>query len=184
MTAREQTSDKYYEALENLRGRDLAETNTQKAEILGQVLEIALSDPELQRLDEAYKEVAREQEALATYDDGFGASALADRLREVLAEAKQDLAREAGRAVRNQLERERDTIKTLIQQAIRIDIETSRSEQERIESQLRQVQSRPKDIEKEFIEWADDEKLVWPFDGEYWRDELGTYELTLAHSCR
>ncbi|MEQ8276621.1 MAG: hypothetical protein RKU31_23325 [Deltaproteobacteria bacterium] len=184
MTAREQTSDKYYEALENLRGRDLAETNTEKAEILGQVLGIALADPELQRLDEAYKEVSEEEASLASYGGGFGSAAIAERLREVLTDAKQQLAREAGRAVRNQLERERDHVKTLIQQAIRIDIETSRSEQERIESQLRDVQSRPKDIEKEFIEWTDDEKLVWPFDGEYWRDELGTYELTLAHSCR
>ncbi len=184
MTAREQTSDKYYEALENLRGRDLAQTNTEKAEILGQVLGIALADPELKRLDEAYKEVSEEEASLASYGGGFGSAAIAERLREVLTDAKQQLAREAGRAVRNQLERERDHVKTLIQQAIRIDIETSRSEQERIESQLRDVQSRPKDIEKEFIEWTDDEKLVWPFDGEYWRDELGTYELTLAHSCR
>lgn len=184
MTAREQTSDKYYEALENLRGRDLAETNTDKAAILGQVLEIALADPELQRLDSAYKEVTEEEASFASFGGGFASAAIADKLREVLGNAKVELAREAGRAVRNQLERERDHVKTLIQQAIRIDIETSRSEQERIESQLRDVQSRPKDIEKEFIEWTDDEKLVWPFDGEYWRDELGTYELTLAHSCR
>ena len=46
------------------------------------------------------------------------------------------------------------------------------------------MQSRPKEVEKEFVQWADDEKLVWLFEGEYWRDELGTYELTLAHSCR
>ena len=72
----------------------------------------------------------------------------------------------------------------MIEQAIRIDIETSRAEQERIESKLRDVQTTPASRTNEFIEWTDDEKLVWPFNGEYWRDELGTYQLTLANTCR
>lgn len=183
MTAREQTSDKYYEALENLRTRDLAGSDTEKAKILSQVLSIALSDPELERLDTAYKEVESEQQSIAGRS-GIPGSDLGIELERILGDAKLEVRREAGRAVRTQLERERDNIKTLIAQAIRIDIETSRSEQERIESQLREVDSKPKDIEKEYIEWTDDEKLVWPFDGEYWRDELGTYEVTLARSCR
>ena len=29
-----------------------------------------------------------------------------------------------------------------------------------------------------------DDQLYWPFEGEYWRDELGTYEYTLTWGCR
>lgn len=184
LTNQQKTSAQYYEALENLRGNDLAETNTSKAAILAQVLEIALSDPELKRLDLSFKEVDAELKSLPAQGAGFPSSKLAKKLEDQLAKVREALLKDAGRAVKNQLERERENIKVLVQQAIRIDIETSRSEQERIEGQLRSESSRPNETEKEFIEWADDEKLVWPFEGEYWRDELGTYELTLAHSCR
>jgi TolA-binding protein len=184
LTNQQKTSAQYYEALENLRGSDLAETNTSKAAILAQVLEIALSDPELKRLDLSFKEVDAELKSLPSQGAGFPSSKLAKKLEDQLAKVREALLKDAGRAVKNQLERERENIKLLVQQAIRIDIETSRSEQERIEGQLRSESSRPNETEKEFIEWADDEKLVWPFEGEYWRDELGTYELTLAHSCR
>ena len=30
---------------------------------------------------------------------------------------------------------------------------------------------------------ADDE-LYWPYEGEYWRDELGTYQYTLTKGCK
>ena len=28
-----------------------------------------------------------------------------------------------------------------------------------------------------------DDQLYWPFQGEYWRDELGTYSYTLTKGC-
>jgi outer membrane protein assembly factor BamD (BamD/ComL family) len=178
-----QSADEYYAILKNLKNEDLVEAGTSEGRILAQVLDIALADPELTRLDASHHEVSDELEQVRG-NGALSGTGLADTLDRLLEDARTALARDAGRAVKNKLQRERGSIKGLIQQAIRIDIETSRSEQERIESQLREVQSRPKSIEKEFVEWADDEKLVWPFEGEYWRDELGTYELTLAHSCR
>lgn len=177
------SADEYYSILKNLESEDLAESQTSKAGILTQVLQIALSDPELKRLDASHDEVAREL-AAAKEESTMTGSALLSALEKHLDTAQKALAQQAGRAVKDKLQRERGAIKGLIQQAIRIDIETSRSEQERIESQLRDVQSRPKRVANQFVEWADDEKLVWPFEGEYWRDELGTYELTLAHTCR
>ena len=29
-----------------------------------------------------------------------------------------------------------------------------------------------------------DERVYWPYEGEYWRDELGTYEYTLTKGCK
>lgn len=178
-----QTAAEYYAILQNLKSEDLAESTTDKGRILAQVLGIALSDPELKRLDASYKEVGEELSDVRS-DGALAGTPLLSALERDLEVSQKKLAQQAGRAVANKLQRERASIKDLIQQAVRIDIETSRSEQERIESQLRQVQSRPKRVENEFVEWTDDEKLVWPFEGEYWRDELGTYELTLAHTCR
>ena len=183
LTSKKQSYEAYYEALEKLR-REAKRGGRGQAAILAEVLDIALSDPELERLDRAYQEVDAELRRLGRTKSAFQATRLYAGLTKLLTRSRADLAKEAGRAVKNQLERERSAINQLIKQAVRIDIETARSEQERIESKLRDVQRRPKKLEKTFVEWTDDEKIVWPFDGEYWRDELGTYELTLAHSCR
>ena len=182
MTSKSQSYEAYYQALETLRSNTRADRA--ESSILTQVLDIALSDPELERLDRAVREVDDEIRRVDRTTAPFQDSRLHKRLTKLLTRSRTLVSRMAGRAVKNQLERERDTINQLIKQAIRIDIETARSEQERIESQLRAVQRRPKRVDKTFVEWTDDEKLVWPFEGEYWSDELGTYELTLAHSCR
>lgn len=185
ITERDQAPAKYYEALENLRGgADIAGNDQSRALILSQILTIALADNELSRLDVAYREVDAEVKSFAGQGGGFAQSRLAAHLNESLGKARDDLARDAGRAVKRTLEHERDAIKTLIQQSVRIDIETSRAEQERIEATLSGKQSTPKDKDREFVEWSNDERSVWPFTGEYWRDELGTYQLTLAHSCQ
>ncbi len=184
LTVRGQPARKYYEILANLREGESADVSRQKAALLGQILDIALSDPELAKLDASYREVDTELKSLAKKDAVFTKSPLKNSLSAVVFKVRGELEREAGRAVKRKLEQERDTIKSLIQQAIRIDIETAAAEQRRIELTLRQVDSRPKEVDKEFIDWADDEKVVWPFEDEYWRDELGTYELTLARSCR
>ena len=31
---------------------------------------------------------------------------------------------------------------------------------------------------------VDDEHVYWPFEGEFWRDELGNYEYTLTKGCK
>ena len=188
LTSQRQSDEKYYETLGTLRrqvARDAERDEKGKqSATLAQVVTIALSDPELERLDRAYREAEAEVVDLSRIGGTFKGSGLSTELDGVMKGVTGALAQKAGRAVRNQLERERTAINELIQQAIRIDIETARSEQERIESQLRAVQRRPKAVQREFVEWTDDEGLVWPFEGEYWRDELGTYELTLSHSCR
>ncbi len=184
LTARDQPAEKYYETLANLRAGGDTNKDEAKAAIVGQILQLALKDEALNRLDASYREVDGEIQSFAHQPGSFPESALASRLEEDLSGVRIRLSQEAGKAVKRRLEAERENIRTLIEQSIRIDIETSRAEQERIESKLRDVQSSPAEHHNEFIEWTDDEKLVWPFNGEYWRDELGTYELTLANTCR
>ncbi|NJK89467.1 MAG: hypothetical protein HC923_08740 [Myxococcales bacterium] len=188
LVAIQQITEKYDSAaqfvavLDGLENEDIA-PSAEDAEksILAQILQLALADPDLARVARSLEEVRREKAQAQVA--GLRPST-ASALDGILSNEMSDLEERAGRAVERRLREERENIKSLLQQAVRIDIETARSEQERIESRLREVQSRPKDSKQTFVEWTDDEKLVWPFEGEYWRDELGTYELTLARSCR
>lgn len=181
ITTVSKSAEDYVRVLDELENDDLAGSRGDQAVILSRILELALADRDLERIVRSRSEVLAERarlDALALGQD------LTTELQAVLTAEVDELSTRAGEAVEQRLAEERETIKSLVQQAIRIDIETARSEQERIESRLRDVQSRPRQLEKTFIEWTDDEKIVWPFEGEYWRDELGTYELTLARSCR
>lgn len=181
ITEKSSTTDDYLGVLDELKNDDLASASGEQAKILSQILELALADRDLERLDRSLQEVRTELERI---DGAVLGASLASHLEQALTDELRELSQRAGRAVEQRLREEQENIKSLVQQAIRIDIETARSEQERIESRLRDVQSRPRDLRKTFVEWTDDEKIVWPFEGEYWRDELGTYELTLARSCR
>lgn len=187
MTAVPRTPSDYFDILDSIRNPDLASSLKIETEAEGdtlvKILGLALADPQLARMDRSQAEVKRELERLESMTELVG-TPLAQRLQGRLSQERGDLVGRAGAAIERRLLQEEAHIKGLIQQAIRIDIETARSEQERIESRLRQVQTQPKDVEQTFVQWTDDEKVVWPFEGEYWRDELGTYELTLARSCR
>jgi hypothetical protein len=183
LTERDQPAAKYYEVLANLRNKDV-QSEKQRAETLGRILQIALSDRELRHLDASYREVDSEMKLLPGKGGGISQSKLGSFLDAKLKDLRDELATDAGRAVKRKLESERDGIKTLIQQSVRIDIETARMLQECEEKKLQGEKCEVPIREHEFNEWTDDEREVWPFGGEYWRDELGTYQLTLAYSCR
>ena len=145
------------------------------------ILKIAHSDQNVRRLSEAIAEMEREA------DDGIGgrraefrASALAKELGEKLRAERSTLAAEAGARAPPQLEFERDQLRQLLAQALRIQIEVSRKEREALEGSL--AKGSQVDVVRN-LRWShavSDEQLYWPYEGEFWRDELGTYSYTLT----
>ena len=96
---------------------------------------------------------------------------------------RQQLVTRAGVMARGKLELELANLRTLLGNGERIKFETTGKEKEFLEEQL-QAGGR-KAIVKQYrysVAVADDQ-LYWPFQGEYWRDELGTYEYTLTKGC-
>lgn len=176
MASEEKTAQAWYAMLGGGGAKGLVE----------RVLSLALNDPEVKRLDASIAEVSEE---LAELEGAVQRTPLAGapRFAELIERLKQEKLRlesAAGRSVERKLRTEAQAIKTLVGQALRVKVETAKAEEGRLQATLAERDQRPKDVAKEVVRWTDDEKLVWPFEGEYWRDELGTYELTLARSCR
>lgn len=183
MAGEERSPNGWYDLL-----AELGQTKDQKADrpLLARILEIALQDPEVRRLDASIREVDQEREDL---QQARGRAPLAgvarfESLVQRLIALRSELQMAAGRAVERKLRTEAEAVKTLVSQALRVQVETAKAEESRLEASLSRRDQRPKDAAQTIVNWTDDEKLVWPFEGEYWRDELGTYELTLARSCR
>jgi TolA-binding protein len=149
------------------------------------IRKLALNDQNVRRLVQSVGEVEREMDVgVGERGKGLRDSPLGKRLLQQLAAEKAALVEEAGARTRAELEYERDGLRTLLAQALRIQIEVSRKEREALEGSLAagyQVEV-VRDLKYSYA--VSDEHLYWPYEGEFWRDELGTYSYTLTRGCK
>ena len=109
----------------------------------------------------------------------FRGSALASAVVPQVRSARLDLLQRAGERARSAVADERGELRELLGQSLRLDFEIAGREKELAaappaESSVSQRRP-PAQVE-------DDEEL-WPFQGEYWRDELGSYRFHLGDRC-
>jgi hypothetical protein len=146
---------------------------------------LALADGHVRRLSEAVREVEREaREGLARRGDAFRGSQLSRDLRARLDAERARLAAEGGARARHQLAREQRELREILEQALRVKIEVSRREREALEAAITKQGGGPAVRDYRYSAAVSDEHLYWPYDGEFWRDELGTYAYTLTKGCR
>jgi len=149
------------------------------------VQKLADTDQNVRRLVETVREVEREaSDGLRRRGETFRASPLGTTLQARLAKARTALVDEAGQRARAKLESERDQLRAMLAQALRIHIEVSRQEREALETSL--AAGSQVEVVKN-LRWThavSDEQLYWPYQGEFWRDELGTYSYTLTKGCK
>ncbi len=151
------------------------------------VLNAALADRRLRtklryvvRLDEERKRIER----LRDRADSAALKKFLDGALGELATWRGLVAGDAGQAARDRFERIHKELTGLLSQALRIKVEVLRAQHELIQA-LQELG--PEAVRAQFeappAPVADDEHVVWPFDGEYWRDELGSYTVALSRRC-
>jgi len=94
-------------------------------------------------------------------------------------EFKKSLAAETGKTIRNIHKRKLQELIDQREQANYLKVEVVTGEKELIESQKGLPAKRVVDIKTEVAQ----DYHFWPFNGEYWEDELGTYIYTTESSC-
>ena len=93
---------------------------------------------------------------------------------------------EAGDLARRRINRLTEELAQLIKRVIKIEYEILQGERGALEQEVIQEQQiikggtarRPDEIR------VDDEHNIWPFTGEYWRDELGYYRVRIVNKCQ
>jgi tetratricopeptide (TPR) repeat protein len=158
------------------------------APLTRRLMTVARTDRTVKQLDDTIVEVDREVAELQTGSSGlreaFRGSPLGRELRDRLQRERSRLVDEAGARARAKLEYERDALRDLLQQALRIKIEVARNEREALELALSRGERVDVVRKYRYSVAVSDEHLYWPYDGEFWRDELGTYTYTLTKGCR
>jgi tetratricopeptide (TPR) repeat protein len=183
LVKKDMDASQYYQVLADVQSKSRAGPTTGTDAILERVLKLALTDRELKNTNDAILEVEKEIDLIAGRGTAFRTSELARYLQDRLKKERQQLVARAGVMARGKLELELGNLRTLLGNGERIKFETTGKEKEFLEEQL-QAGGR-KAIVKQYrysVAVADDQ-LYWPFQGEYWRDELGTYEYTLTKGC-
>jgi hypothetical protein len=178
-----QAPDAYYRQLLAIQQ---APPSGESGKLLKRILNLALSDKDLKVLNASVLEIDRELARIAKAKEAFTRSKLAERLTLLLKQRKEELMKQAGVLTQKRLESERKALAELLSMGARITLENTTAEKNMLEQVRNDPQARSNVALMEY-DWTpatDDEKLYWPYDGEYWRDELGTYEYTLTYGCR
>ncbi len=153
--------------------------------LLKRILKVALADKDLRQLNASVLEIEKEIRRVHKSKSVFSRSKLADKLVESLRKRKEELMGDAGLLTKARLEQERDFLGGLMGQAIRIVLENDTAAKDLLVKAQSGMEDRGPTLRN--YSWTaatDDEKIYWPYQGEYWRDELGTYEYTLTWGCR
>lgn len=129
----------------------------------------------------AAAQLAQEIDSIDHRPEPFRKSALIARVAPLARKARARLLETAGGKLIARLDAERATLRELIGQSLRLSYEIAGREKELAGAApdaalIAQPHLDPPQV-------ADDEEL-WPFQGEYWRDELGSYRYQLGQRCR
>ena len=128
----------------------------------------------------AASQLAQEIDSIDRRPEPFRNSALIARVAPLSRRARLRLLEAAGRALIARLSSERATLRELLGQSLRLSYEIAGREKELAsgagEALTPQARKDPPQVQ-------DDEEL-WPFQGEYWRDELGSYRYQLGQRCK
>ncbi len=176
LTGEKRTADAYY---------DLVRSRAREGGVAKKIFKLAETDLNVARLVDSIGAMEHEMDVgLGGRRPEFREAHLGKELREKLTADRGALVEEAGQRMRGKLEYERDQLRQLLAQALRIQIEVSRKEREALEGSLARGSQVEVVRDLKYSYAVSDEHLYWPYEGEFWRDELGTYSYTLTKGCK
>jgi tetratricopeptide (TPR) repeat protein len=152
--------------------------------LTARLVRLALSDKRVANYREAISEIDEEKNQLSALGGSFGGGALQTALQKSLDDRRAALVSGGGDLLREKLLTERKFLEELTAKLVRIKFEIAKMEKAELEASMTDQNQAVAISGYNFTAATDDERTFWPFDGEYWRDELGTYQYTLTRGCR
>jgi tetratricopeptide (TPR) repeat protein len=145
-----------------------------------------LSDKSLSRRFEYVEELDNELKAYDKADASWRSTNIAQTVFADLTLQRSLAVNEAGDLSRRRIKRLTEELSQLIKRVIKIEYEILQGEKGSLEQEyLAEQEANPSGAPNRRAEdiRADDEHQIWPFIGEYWRDELGYYRVKIVNKC-
>lgn len=156
--------------------------------LVERVLAITLADNVLANYTDYLALLDKELAAISGAPKLFKDHPLARNLYQEVTVQRSLAVNEAGKHAKVRFTRARDQVRDLLRQADTILYEIDNARKNRLEEELVREQELPSDavaggkIKKSTA--VPNGFQYWPFEGEYWRDELGAYEYQIRSDCR
>jgi tetratricopeptide (TPR) repeat protein len=150
---------------------------------VARIIRTALSDRTLLRNLDYVDVLSAEEARLQSMPSGFKSSSVGERIVQDIGIAKGIAIENAGDLAHRRYQRFLEELQDLLNQATRIEIEILNAIRGQLSAELQgaQVANAP-GREMEAID-TDSEHMLWPFEGEFWRDELGFYQQPVVSKC-
>ncbi len=146
------------------------------------VVHNALSDRQLLRHLSYVQVLDDEGKRFAKAPGSFRDSPLGNDVKDSLQLARDIAVRNAGQLARERYQRNLDELNEHLRDSAKILIDINSAKRNQLDAAIAGSQVTSQESERNIVK-PDEEHVVWPFDGEYWRDELGFYRQTITSKC-
>lgn len=146
------------------------------------IVSTALSDRTVLQHLEYVSLLDKEEARLGKASDTFQSSPVGGKILEDIAIAKSFAVDQAGDLARGRYNRLIRELKDLSNQVDTVELEIATFRRGQIDQELQQQMTLAKQSKGGNVN-VDEEHQLWPFDGEWWRDELGFYRQQVTNLC-
>ncbi len=147
------------------------------------IVESALSDRQLLRNIDYVRVLEEEHKRFKQSPPAFRSSSLGTQVEESLTLARTLAVKQAGKLAQSRYQRYVDEMDEHIRNGKKILIDITAAQRNLLDAAIKDNQVSAAESRIFGVVNPDDEHFIWPFDGEYWRDELGFYRQEVQSAC-
>ncbi len=147
------------------------------------IVEASMSDRQLLRGIEYVRVLDEEMARFQQSSAGFKSSGLGTQVQEVLKAARELAVEDAGDLARSRYQRNLDDLAEHLRNGQKILIDITAAQRNELDQATQAGQVTQQEAQIFGRVSPDEEHMLWPFDGEYWRDELGFYRQVVESAC-
>ncbi len=147
------------------------------------LVESALSDRQLLRNVQYVEFLEKEQNHFKTAPPEFKNSSVGEYVSKKVAESRAEAVKNTGKLAMARYQRYVDEMGEHLRNGEKILIDITAAQRNLLDQELKAGQVSATDSKIFGVVNPDDEHFIWPFDGEYWRDELGFYRQEVVSAC-
>jgi hypothetical protein len=147
------------------------------------IVKSSMSDRQLLRGIEYVRVLDEEMARFQHTPAKFKSSGLGNQVQEVLKIARDLAVEDAGNLARSRYQRNLEELDEHLRNGEKILIDITAAQRNELDQAIAANQVSQQESKIFGIVKPDEEHMLWPFDGEYWRDELGFYRQVVESAC-
>ena len=162
--------------------RDVRDDKAQLDPKVAPIVKTSLSDRQLLRNLEYVRLLDEEEGRFKKAPNSFKDAKVADLVKDSVHDARELAVRNAGNLARGRYQRNLADLNEQLRNGQKILIDITAAKRNELDQAMANQQVTAEESKANIVR-PDEEHVIWPFQGEYWRDELGFYRQTITSKC-